>query len=87
MHIEHHEQTFTKQSEGNVSGLHVYTTGGNVELRLIPNKGDEARAVFSVQQTLALCCGLLDALHDCGVSIAERDRIADKLKLPGHYAA
>ena len=82
MHTEHHEQTFTKRRAGNVSRLQVMSPGGNVEVRLTPlQDGKELRAVLSVKQTTDLCAGLLNALHDCGVSIGDRNRICDTLKL------
>ena len=82
MRTEHHKQTFTKRSKGNVSRLQVMSHGGNVEVRLTPlQQNDELRATLSVKQTTDLCAGLLNALHDCGLSIDDRNRCCESLKL------
>lgn len=82
MIIEYHEQKLTDQGNGNVSRLQVLSEGGTVEVRLTPlAEGNELRADLNIRQTVALCKGLLDALQRCGVSVEERNRICDKLKL------
>ncbi len=64
MHVQYYEQTFTTRSKGNAARMQVLSPGGTVELRLTPLRdGDELRAVMSVKDTVALCCGLLDALQ------------------------